>query len=263
MKKIVLLFVFLISSLAHCQYMNHVASQIGTEFIKADQYVGEDAFGYKYFIKNGVLFKIKKSENYQYKNIALGKISRVDIQNSLKIILFYENFNTAIILDNQLNEIQKISFSESTKNIIASAIGISSHNSLWVFNSVNQQIGLYDYLKKEYKNIAVPVTGVIKYYQTNFNNFYWIDERNYCYSCDIFGKIIALGKVPDFDSVQLTSNLSFIFKKNGILYYQVLNDDKKTVINLTEKSYLSFYYVDQNLSIFTDEGITKYQINLP
>ena len=263
MKKFVLLIVLLVSSLTHCQYTNPVASQMSSEFIEADEYIGEDAFGYKYYTKNSVLFKIKKTENFQYKNIALGKISKVDIQNSLKIILFYENFNSVIILDNQLNEIEKISFSENSKNIIASATGISSYNSLWVFNSISQQIGLYDYSKKEYKNITVPISGVIKYYQTNFNNFYWIDERNYCYSCDIFGKIIALGKVPDFDSVQLTSNLSIIFKKNDLLYYYALNSDKKTLINLEQKSYTSFYYKEQNLSIFTSEGITNYKINLP
>ena len=263
MKKFVILIVLLVSSLTHCQYTNPVPSQMGSEFVKADQYIGEDAFGYKYFIKNAVLFKIKKAENFQYKNIALGKISKVDIQNSLKIILFYENFNTVIILDNQLNEIQKISFSENSKNIIASAVGISSNNSLWVFNSVNQQIGLYDYSKKEYKNLTVPVIGVIKYYQTNFNNLYWIDEKNYYYSCDIFGKIIALGKVPDFDSVQLASNLSLIFKKDNFLYYYTLNEDKKILLNLEQKSYIGFYYKDQNLSIFTSAGITNYKINLP
>ena len=263
MKKITLLIVFLLSSLGHCQYLDPVASQMGSQFIQADQFVGQDALGYNYFIKNSTLFKIKNGENYQYKNIYLGKISKVDIQNSLKIVVFYESFNTVIILDSLLNEIQKIDFSVNKQNIIASAAGVSSGNNIWIFNSVNQQIGLYDYLKKEYKNIAIPVGGTIKYYQTSFNNFFWIDERNYCYSCDLFGKIIALGKVPDFDLVQLTSTQSVVFKKDDLLYYYALNGDKKTLINLAEKSYLSFYYVDQNLSIFTTEGITKYQINLP
>jgi hypothetical protein len=263
MKKIVLLIVFLISSLVHCQYTDPVASQMGSEFIKADQYVGQDALGYQYFIKNSTLFKLKNGESYQYKNIYLGKISKVDIQNSLKIVLFYESFNTVVILDSLLNEIQKINFSEKNINIIASAAGISSRNNLWVFNSVNQQIGLYDYLKKEYKNIAIPINKTIKYYQTNINNFFWIDENNNSYTCDIFGKIIDLGHVPEFDLVQLVSSLSIVFKKDDIMYYHILNGDKNIVINLEEKSYLSFYYVDQNLSIFTDEGITKYQINLP
>ena len=263
MKKFLLFVIFLVSSQLHSQYTNPVASQTSFEFIEADEYVGTDAFGYKYFIKNAVLFKIKKEENFQYKNIALGKISRVDIQNSLKIILFYENFNTVIILDNQLNEIEKISFSENSKNIIANAAGISTFNCLWVFNSLNQQIGLYDYLKKDYKIITVPITGDIKYYQTNFNNFYWIDQRNYCYSCDIFGKITALGKVPDFDVVQMVSHLSIVFKKNDLLYHYAINGDKKTLINLEQKSYISFYYKDQNLAIFTSDGITNYKINLP
>ncbi|WP_256948316.1 hypothetical protein, partial [Flavobacterium psychrophilum] len=263
MKKIVLLTVFLLSSLAHCQDTNPVVSKIASEFIEADQYIGQDAFGYKYYIKNWVLFKIKKAENYQYKNISLGKISKVDIQNSLKIVLFYENFNTVIITDNQLNEIHKISFSQNSKNIIASAVGISSHSNLWVFDSVNLQIGLYDYLKNEYKNIAVPLTLGLKYYETSFNNFYWIDENNYSYSCDIFGKIKPLGKIPDFDLIQFTSNLSVIYKKNDLLYYYDLNNSKKTLILLDQKSYNSFYYKDQNLSIFTLEDITNYKINLP
>jgi hypothetical protein len=35
------------------------------------------------------------------------KITKVDLQNPLKIVLFYESFNSALLLDNQLNEIQK------------------------------------------------------------------------------------------------------------------------------------------------------------
>jgi hypothetical protein len=31
-------------------------------------------------------------------------------QNPLNIVLFYENFNVVILLDNQLNETQKINF---------------------------------------------------------------------------------------------------------------------------------------------------------
>ncbi len=263
MKKIVLLIVFLISSLAHCQYMDPVASQMGSEFIKADQYIGQDALGYQYFLKNSTLFKLKNGESYQYKNIYLGKISKVDIQNSLKIVVFYESFNTVVILDSLLNEIQKIDFLINKQNIISSAVGISSRNNLWVFNSANQQVGLYDYLNKEYKTISIPITGTIKYYQTNVNNFFWIDENNDAYTCNVFGKIMNLGHVPDFDLVQLVSSLSIVFKKDGVLYYHILNGDKNIAITLEEKSYISFYYVDQNLSIFTDEGITKYQINLP
>lgn len=263
MKKFTLIIIFIFSSLAHCQNENLVNSKTSSQIVEADEYLGEDAFNYKYFIKNSVLFKIKNTENFQYKNIALGKISSISIYNPFKIVLFYENFNTAIILDNQLNEIQKINFSENRNPVIASAVGICSRNNIWVFNTANQQIGLYDYLKNQYMNISIPISATIKYYETNSNFFYWIDEKNYWYSCDVFGKIIALGKLPDFDSLQVVSNLSIIFKKIDLLYHYSLNGNKKTLINIEEKRYKKFYYRDQNLSIFTPEGITNYKINLP
>jgi hypothetical protein len=71
----------------------------------------------------------------------LGKITKVDLQNPLKIVLFYESFNVAP-LDNQLNEIQKINFSSNANPIVITATGIASQNQLWVYNSLNQQIGL-------------------------------------------------------------------------------------------------------------------------
>ena len=253
----------MLSFIAHCQIENIEYSQMSSEFIEADEYVGEDAFNYKYFIKNSAVFKIKSTESFQYKNITLGKIKNISVCNPFKILVFYENFNTAIILDNQLNEIQKIKFSENKKPVVASAVGISSGNNLWVFNTTDQQVGLYDYIKNEYKNISTPIAMTIKYYETNFNHFYWIDEKNYWYSCDIFGKIIAFGKLPDFDSIQVVSTLSIIFKKNDLLYHYSLNTNKKTLINIEQKRYKKFYYRDQNLSIFTPEGITNYKINLP
>jgi hypothetical protein len=54
--------------------------------------------------------KIGTRETFVYQNFSLGKITKVDLQNPLKIVLFYENFNTVVTLDNQLNEIQKSIF---------------------------------------------------------------------------------------------------------------------------------------------------------
>jgi hypothetical protein len=47
-----------------------------------------------------------------------------------------------ILLDNQLNETQKNKFLENTSALAVSATGIASQNQLWVYNSLNQQIGL-------------------------------------------------------------------------------------------------------------------------
>nr|WP_294781413.1 hypothetical protein [uncultured Flavobacterium sp.] len=165
----------------------------------ADEFLGYDAFGFSYQIKNNVFSKTKGNEIFEYKNVSLGKITKVDLQNPLKMVLFYEDFNSVVLLDNQLNKMTEINFSQSPTPIVVDAIGMSTQNQLWIYNTLNQQIGLFDYLKNEYKTVSIPLTEPIKYYQTDFNTFTWIDKNNNWFSCDIFGKITSLGKIAAFE----------------------------------------------------------------
>ncbi|MCD9573496.1 hypothetical protein [Flavobacterium soyae] len=238
------------------------ASVISKFKIDTDEFIGYDSFGYSYQIKNNVFSKIKGSEIFEYKNVSLGNITKVDIQNPLKIVLFYEDFNSVVLLDNQLNKMTEINFSQNTIPIVVSAIGMSTQNQLWVFNTLNQQIGLFDYLKNEYKTVSIPLTEGIKYYQTDFNTFYWIDKKNNWFSCDIFGKISSLGNVADFDKIEIISPQKFIFSKANSLYLRE-NTNTFSEIEVLEKSFDKFYYKDQILSIFTTKEIVNYKIVIP
>ncbi|MFE3847337.1 hypothetical protein ACFX5D_05075 [Flavobacterium sp. LB3P45] len=263
MKNLILFFFFCTTiSIAFGQNQKLLSSKINHLTIDADQFLGYDQFGYYYTLKNNVFSKIKDTETLEYKNISLGKITKVDLLNPLKIVLFYENFNTVILLDNQLNETQKINFSENTVPIVATAIGIASQNQLWIYNSLNQQIGLYDYLKKDYKTISTSFPESIKYYQSDFNTFHWIDKKNNWFSCDIFGKITKKEKISDFDSIEIISDNQLIISKDSIL---TIDNEKnqKFEIEILEKTFKKFCYKDQILSIFTSQGITNYKIIIP
>lgn len=238
------------------------ASVISKFKIDTDEFIGYDSFGYSYQIKNNVFSKIKGSEIFEYKNVSLGNITKVDIQNPLKIVLFYEDFNSVVLLDNQLNKMTEINFSQNTIPIVVSTIGMSTQNQLWIFNTLNQQIGLFDYLKNEYKTVSIPLTEGIKYYQTDFNTFYWIDKKNNWFSCDIFGKISSLGNVADFDKIEIISPQKFIFSKANSLYLRE-NTNTFSEIEVLEKSFDKFYYKDQILSIFTTKEIVNYKIVIP
>ncbi|TDE45376.1 hypothetical protein E0I26_05330 [Flavobacterium rhamnosiphilum] len=261
MKKLVLLLFIASFSVVSSQNQKLTSLKIDSIRFDGDAFLGYDSFGFYYSIKNNVFSKINTRDTLEYKNISLGKITKVDLQNPLKIVLFYENFNTVIILDNQLNETQKINFSESIIPIVA--IGIASQNQLWIYNSMNQQLGLYDYLNKEYKTISVPFTESIKNYSSDFNVFHWVDNKNNWYVCDIFGKIISKGIIPDFDSIAIINESQFIYSKDSVLILQDLEKGKKTEIEISEKTFKKFYYKDQILSIFTSAGITNYKITIP
>ncbi|RTY92479.1 hypothetical protein [Flavobacterium sp. GT3R68] len=263
MKKLLLLFFVLSMNSALAQDQKLLAIPLSDQLINADSFLGFDALGAYYLTKDNVISKHFDGKISEYKNVSLGKITKVDLQNPLKIVLFYEDFNSAVILDNQLNEVHKINFSENEIPIMAAALGIASQNRLWIYNSLSQQIGLFDYQKNTYQSIALSFQANFKYYETDFNTFQWIDEKLNWYSCDVFGKVTSLGKVADFDQIQSVTNKGILFYKDGKLF---LHDLQKnviyTIVNI-EKTFKNFYYKDQILSIFTTTGIINYKITIP
>jgi hypothetical protein len=263
MKKILTFILSISFSIAFGQSNSLITAKISDINFEADLFLGFDQFGFKYFITNEVLHKIKDNETFEYKNPSLGKITKVDLQNPLKIVLFYESFNSVILLDNQLNEVQRIQFSLNSAPLVITASGIASQNQLWVYDSLNQQIGLYDYLNNNYKAISTSFPESIKQYQSDFNTFYWIDDKNNWFSCDIFGKITTKGKVADSDSIEIINDHQYIFSKNNDLIFEDIKKKEKYKIEISEKTFKKFSYKGQILSIFTSQGIINYKITIP
>lgn len=263
MRTIFILLSFIAFSTVFGQNQKAILNTVNSFPLQADSFIGFDLLNHSYFIKDNVFYKQKDQKIWQYQNVSLGKIKKVDLQNPLKIILLYEAFNTVITLDNQLNETLQINFSEIPIPIVVSAIGMASQNRFWVFNSLNQQIGLYDYLKNTYVVLTPPFTGILRYYESDFNTFQWIDDKQNWYSCDVFGKITTLGKVPLFNKIQFVSGTQLLYLAENQLYFYSIKDAKSTLIDVDQKTFESFYYKDQILSIFTKEEIINYKITTP
>jgi hypothetical protein len=260
-KKVSLLLFLVASCIGFAQKLNTTLTH--SKPLLCDTYVGFDTLNDSYYIKDNVFIKKSGSKTWQYKNVALGKITSVDIINPLKIVLFYENFNTCILLDAQLNEILQKNFTTDLNNAIITAIGLASSNRLWLFNSLTNEILLSDYKTNETKTVGLPLTQNIAYYHSDFNSFFWIDDFNNCYSIDIFGKSTLLCTVPAYDIIQIIDNERILFSVTNKLY--LLNSVKKSIIEIeiVENSFENFYYKDQNLAIFTNQQIKNYKIILP
>ena len=262
MKKISLL-LLIWNSLSFSQNQKLIATLLNSSTLVAETFIGIDGLGNYYSIKNNVFTKKNDFQILEYKNISLGKISRVDILNPLKIVLFFENFNTVITLDNQLNEIQKINFSDVDNSIVVTKMGMAAQNQFWIYNTMNQKIGLYDYTKNTYTPLGNPIANNIKDFHSDFNTFYWVDEVNNWYSCDIFGKVNLFASIPIYDKIQIIDNEKLLFSKGNKIY--LLDNKTKVIIEIeiVEKSFQNFYYKDQILAIFTNQQITNYKIKLP
>jgi hypothetical protein len=247
-----------------CQGQSTSATLLSSEPISATRFLGIDVLSNKYYEENGVLFKKNEGHFWQYKNLSFGKIVKIDTQNPLKIVVFFEGFNSVILLDNQLNEIKIITFSDINKaSIITSAVGIATQNKLWFYDTNSQKIGLYNYANEDFKFISTPIQGNFKHYESDFNNFQWIDTDLNWYSCNLFGEINLIQKVPDFDKIQIINSDLILFSKRERLYFLDFKSNKTQEVQNVDKSFDFFTYKDQILSIFTNQQIKNYKILLP
>lgn len=226
------------------------------------RYLGTDAFGWEYTIANNEFRKTKDGKSVKYQNVSLGEIYRTDLQNPLQIVLFYRKFNTVVLLDNQLNQTATINFSALPTELIVEAASLASQNRLWLYDITTQQIGLYDPIRSNFRTLTPPFNDGIKYYQSDYNYFYWIDNVGKCFVVNLFGSVAPLGTMPDFDQAQLLSRTQILYSKDNKLYLYNLPDKTQKLIQISEKSFASFYYASQILSIFTDSEIIQYKITL-
>lgn len=228
---------------------------------RAEEFVGKDNLQNYYYVVNNELFKKNKSKAYNYKNLALGEIHDIAIENPLQIILLYKNFNTVVLLDNQLNEVQKIDFNSINQNLIITSIGFGGQNKLWFFDSVSQKIGIYDLITSSIKFLSTPLKGNITKKMTTYNLFYFVNENKEYQSISIFGKIENLGYLPPNDNFCFLNENKIIFTTNNSFYLYDFNLKTVSELNINQKSFQNFFFKDGILSIFTQNKIFNYQIN--
>ena len=261
MKKIFLFLLFL-PELMMAQ-PNLSANHIEDVKITVDDFVGYDQYGSFYYVANNVFVKQTDDVKLEYSNVEKGRIARADVTNPLLIVLLYADFNTVVLLDNQLNEITEISFSDTEQQVVVQAVGLAEQNRLWIYDSVTQSIFLYDYARSNLRPLATPLSSGIGYYETTLTDFKWIDESGFIYSIDIYGDVRKLGNTTGYDKVAFASDTEILFTKNGTLFHSDLIKKEALPISDVGNSVSKFYYKDQILSIFTKEGIKKYKLNLP
>jgi len=231
--------------------------------LTCDIFLGFDNQKSIYSLKNNILTKNSDGITYQYNNLSLGKITNVDFQNPLQIVIFYKNFNTVVLLDNQLNEIKKIDFNLQSTPVTIEAVDLSSQNQIWIYDSISSKIGLYNVNTDTFKWISTMLENPILYYESDYTHFYWTDINLNLYRISIYGTIEKLGILPKFDVIQLTKNGNSIYKIDDELYYYNVTSKSSNKIAIDEKIISKFFFRDGILSIFTQNEITNYKIILP
>lgn len=108
-----------------------------------------------------------------------GKLHTIDVSNPLKLLLYYKDFSTVVILDRLLG--LRASLDLRRHNIQqASAIGLSYDNNVWVFDAFNNKLKKLD----EQGNQLMETEDFRNLFNTRFQPTTIIDQNNSVYLYD-------------------------------------------------------------------------------
>lgn len=249
------IFLFFLLTTFYSSAQNIESVKIASKPFRYEVYWGNDISGKHFFSKNNTLYKVSKSDTLNYANNNFGKISSVETFNMLQTLIFYKENNAFVLLDAQLNEIKTVIFSEINCEFLKPA----SQNELWFYDSLSQQIGLYNLNSKKFKFLSNPIKNM-KNSQSDYNYLYWIDNENNAFSISKFGKIKNLGKITSFEKVVFLSQTDLFYLFEDEIYYYTFENQISTRININEKLIENFCYSDGFFSIFTNNQLITYKI---
>lgn len=226
--------------------------------LEVSKIVGIDNFGTQYYINNTIFYKKDATNTSNYSNVQLGEITSVNTYNPLKLIVFYQDFNTVIILDNRLAEIFRIDFNilQPYKNV--SHVSLGNDNTIWIFNQDLQQLQLYDYKAKTVRANTLPVVSNVLDIASNYN-YCWLLTENYLYKYSYFGSLLYKIKNEGFDAIEENNNNILIQKDNQLLF---LNNKTEIITPLIIPELLikQFLVTTETLYIYDSKILHKLQL---
>ncbi|TXK73885.1 hypothetical protein [Mesonia sp. HuA40] len=227
--------------------------------LKADKFVGVDVFGRYYFIKDQVFYKKTQNDLKQYTNLNLGNLSLVDISNPLRISLFYQDFNTVVILDNQLNPITKINFNNLTPLRILKAAYTAQNNSLWLVNTEQGILDFFNFPQQKTLYQSPPVLSNEAFHASNLTHFFEAQE-NKIRVFNIYGNITQEFYFKGAEQLVATANHLYVYAE-GNFYRLNLNSNEVLKLDIYENDVKDFYVSKENLYIYKQNKLIYYQIN--
>lgn len=228
---------------------------------EAEIIFGIDAFGTTYFSDQNQSFYKKSTDTIiSYANFQLGKITSANVFNPLKINIFYQDFNTVVVLDNRLAEITKIDFNtiEDYKNVALISTGFD--NTLWLFNQDTQQLELYDYVTKKTRLKTIPIQSQPLDLKSDYNYCYLLTE-NYLYIYNYFGSLIDKIENTGFTEMAF-GKVYLILKQENNLFLLPKNNSELKAIDTTNLLINQFLVTNETLYIYNDKMLRHYQLKL-
>ncbi len=253
-----ILFIFHFASFSQKQVNASLKDSIA---ITVETLFGIDTFNTLYYTTEDNAFLKKTNDTLiAYNNFQLGKITSANVFNPLKINLFYQDFNTVIILDNRLAEIAKLDFNTQNPYKNVSHISTGFSNTLWLFNQDNQHLELYDYNTNTVQVKTLPIPSNVLDLKSDYNYCYLLTE-NYLYIYNYFGSLIQKHKNEGFSNMAFSKG-HLVLKAGNSLFLMAKDNLEIKPISGIKKSISQFLVTNQSLYIYCNQKLFTYHLKI-
>lgn len=194
-----------------------------------------------------------------------GNPSQIDVTNPLKILLYYKNYSTVVVLDRFLNMRNTINLRK--KNIFTvNAISTSYDNNIWLFDEQNFKLKKIDdegtviQETVDWRNLFDSVPSPNKIIDRD-NFIYVYDTTKGFFIFDYYNsfknKLLFFG----WNNIEVNAKMIYGFKNNMLYTYQ-LNSLmlKEYVLPYFLKNYIDIKAINGKVYVLKDDGLYQYQI---
>ena len=251
----ILIYLFLLNTFLS---LGQQVSLVSQNRLDADRLIGFDNFGTYYELRDAEIIKTSSTTELNYSNVQLGSISTANVFNPLKISLFYENFNTVIVLDNRLAEITLVNFNNLTPFRLVTHVSAGYDNTIWIFDQNTQQLELFDFISLKTRLTTLPISGELIELTSNFN-FCYVLTTEHVLVYNYFGNLISKQLHPGFTGFEENNGMLY-FKKENQIFIKDGETEEYIALELPELLINQFFVTDETLYIY--DGVILHQFQL-
>lgn len=225
----------------------------------AHSFIGVDTQGAWFYMADNVLYKKTANELFNYQDFQLGKMGFVDILNPLKIIVFYPDAQTVVVLDNKLSEIQRVNFVLTPPYLNVAGASAANDNRIWIFNQDTQQLELFNYINKNHLVLSGSIAEPYLLQKSNFNYCYVLTQtslRGY----NSYGSLIERIENTGIQKFDIDQNKIALLVNDQVI---ILPEDRNPrIFNFNDIAVKDLYLTQDLLYLYDGKFLYKIKLTL-
>ena len=193
-----------------------------------------------------------------------GKLFSLDVSNPLRLLLFYKDFSTVVLLDRFLAN--RITIDLRKYNILQpGAVATSYDNNIWVFDEYDNKLKKIDEQGNklletpDFRTIFSETIHPQKIIGDN-NLVYLADTANGVFVFDNYGSFKKKIAVKNWQSIAIKENYLIQTHNNEIVVYNTATFiDAKKIIPSSFQPYVKSFSTSTKLVTFSNDSLNIYQ----